>query len=44
MVDAVRSNPEGLPDNYLGAQIDTCALHVGDTTGAGVSVRFMADL
>ncbi len=43
MVDAVGTNPEGMPDDLLGERITTYALHIGDREGVGVSVRFAND-
>lgn len=43
MVDAVGTNPEGMPDELLGEQISTYALHIGGGRGVGVSVRFTSE-
>lgn len=43
MVDAVGTNPEGMPEDLLGERITTYALHIGDRQGVGVSARFADD-
>lgn len=43
MVDAVGTNPEGMPEDLLGDQVSTYALHIGGGRGVGVSARFTAD-
>lgn len=43
IVDAVGSNPEGMPTDELGERISTYAYYTSDDRGVGLAVRFSSD-